>query len=284
MGLPQFSLSRKLFKTLLILVLVLGSVAGSAWLFYSKLKEQKDSYKIAINYQRSEAKKNVEVKLNLANNKSDINRFSELLIVYRNLDSISETLTPYLSLAKDSDIDNLEIYVQFEHVEEEQAKLLPLLEEYINKASVQGSSFNKNTGANAVYVQLSDLLVEYAEYLKTINNELSAVVDIKSDIKFSIIDIYLTIVNETFTKFNDISGATYVKSLANVSVANSKFDFLDFYMGNFSSGTTLFVNNYSKCDKTLFANNFATNMSASLSLNGNANNDAMVYLKQVLGV
>jgi len=275
---------KKFFKTLLILVLVLGSVAGSAWLFYSKLKEQKDSYKIAINYQRSEAKKNVEVKLNLANNKSDINRFSELLIVYRNLDSISETLTPYLSLAKDSDIDNLEIYVQFEHVEEEQAKLLPLLEEYINKASVQGSSFNKNTGANAVYVQLSDLLVEYAEYLKTINNELSAVVDIKSDIKFSIIDIYLTIVNETFTKFNDISGATYVKSLANVSVANSKFDFLDFYMGNFSSGTTLFVNNYSKCDKTLFANNFATNMSASLSLNGNANNDAMVYLKQVLGV
>lgn len=271
---------KKFWKILLIVILVLGTIAGTCWIFYSKFKSERDSYLIAINYLNSAEREEFNAMVAEASDVSQMSRFGYMVTTLNKLDEINGVLTPYLSQAEGSDVDENKIYSHYKTFVEMQSELRDMLSEYILKAqSVQ--TFDKNSGANPVYKKLSSYMINYSEYLFVISGELQSVFNRKEDTKFYMMEIYLNVVINTFGNLEDVSGSLQIKNPLNLLRANENIKFNNINTSHFSTSATLFRQAYLKCDMKKFAENFASYYTSANVLNGNAENDAMVYLKNI---
>ena len=274
---------KKFFKVLVIVLLVGAAVAGSAWLFYSKLFKQRDAYNAAISFTNSTSKKEFDPLLVKANNASGCDRFGDFIAVNDNLNSINEILIPYLSEADGLDVNQNKIYSSLKVITAMQPGIKNMLNEYTNKVN-KVPAFNKQTGANPVYEDLAVYTVKYAQYLSTISGEISTMIDRTADMKFYKIEIYLNITINSFSNTDEINDIVYIKSSSNIDVANSIFDFDNPYLGCFSSDASLFMFNYVNCNNIFFAENFANIVNGASGTNSDAANNAAYYLKRALGV
>jgi len=272
---------KKFWKILLIVILVLGTIAGTCWIFYSQFKKKRESYTLALNYLESSDRLEFNALLNDASNASGMSRFGYMLTTLNKLDEINETLTPYLAQANSNDVDQNKIYSHYNTFVDMQPGLRDMFNEYITKAQ-SVTAFNRDTGANPVYKELSSYMINYSEYLLVISDELQNIFNRSQDTKFYMIEIYLNVVIYTFSNTEEVAGSLQIKYPTNLLRVNENLKFNNYSISNFSTNATLFRETYIKCDSKKFASNFASNLTSSIALNGNVENDAMFYLKKVL--
>jgi hypothetical protein len=274
---------KKLIKCIVITILVIGAIVGTSWIFYSGITKERSSYSNAVNFQYSSVRSEIGALLATANSAECGNgRFNELSATFENLDDLTIILTPYLSQAEGTDVDENAIIESLEDVRSMQYSVKRMLNEYVQK-SKQVQTFNKETGANPVYKQVSRYLVEYARYLKKVNTEIGEIVDLESEMKFYSIELYLNVTINTFENLNK-EVVVKVTNNKNINTANACFGFETSHVGNYSSNATLFIKNYDKCNAKELAENFEVLYNDATSLNDDVNNNTIYYLRKALGV
>jgi len=274
---------KKLIKNLVIFILVISAVGGTAWFFYSKLTEKRNSYNVSINYQYSASNNEFSALMSNANSASQCNRFGDLILIHHNLDKVSEVLIPYLALSEETDVNQNKIYSYLQSTKNMQPSLTSMFVEYKSKAE-KVATFPKQEGANPVYSKLCDYNIQYAKYLKVVNHELGYVVNRDADSKFYVIELYLNVVINTLQNTQLFDGVTKLTNPEDVTVAGGLLSFNNGYMNDFGASSTMFRKSYKSCDKNLIATDFATKFNSINSLNDSSENNAIYYLKQMLGV
>ncbi len=271
---------KKLIKTMGIIILVVCAIAGTAYLFYSNLTKDRDSFAAAVSYQKSASKKETYTLLTTANNLSGVGRFAEFVLVINKLNGINDILTPYLLKAEDYSIDQNEICDRIERVVSAQSTAKRALNEYVQKSKLV-PSFEEIQGANPVINYLGAYVVSYSKYLNKINSEIINGYEFSDDMKFYAIQIYLNVVENTFNNIKEIANVNKLVDTSNFNAANNCF--IGGYKGNYSANVNLFIKNYEKCDANELSQKFATLYSAATTTEDVATN-AVYYLKAALGV
>lgn len=247
---------KRFFKNLVILILVLGAVGGTAWFFYSQLTKERDCYAATLNYQESGWNKEFIAGVNLMNQKSGANRFGLLCNANAELEKIHTLLIPYLSKAENSKVDSNKICSELEKLMDIQVELTDMVDEYIYKAD-KSQTFNKSTGGNPVYKEFADYISKYAKYLKVVNSEIGKIVNQNNDSKFYVIEIYLSIVENTFANVDVNSEVYVISNELNILKADLILPLIGNYNMNFSANSTAFVKSYQKCGKKTLVENFS---------------------------
>ena len=274
---------KKFWKVLLITVLVLGTIAGTCWIFYSQFKKKRDSYANALNYLNSSDRVEFNAMVAQADAVSGMSRFGYMVTNLNKLDEVNTVLTPYLSKANEADVDQNKIYKQFKEFEEMQPEIKDMIDEYILK-STSVATFDENSGANPLYRKLSLYIVNYAEYLFTISGELQEIFNRKIDTKFYMIEIFLNVTMDTFSNLKETEGSLQIEKPRNILKATETLKFNNSKVSYFSTKAVQFREAYLLCDIKDFAANYSTYLDTALVLNGDPENDAMFYLKNMLEV
>ena len=273
---------KKFWKILIITVLVLGTIAGTCWIFYSKFKKERESYTLALSYLHSSDRVEFNAMVKDASDVSGVSRFGYMVTTLNKLDEINSILTPYLK-QNGSKVDSNKIYSHHKAFVGMQSEIKDMIREYTKKSqNPENQTFNKNTGANPVYKALSSYMINYSEYLFVISGELQNAFNRKADTKFYTMEIYLNVVIYTFSNLNEQEGSLQIQHPENLLRANENLKFSNNSVSYFSTDAVMFRETYLKCDMKKFAENFATNLGTALAVNGNAENDAMFYLKNML--
>lgn len=250
--------NKKFFKVLLITILVLSSVGGTVYVFYSQMTKRQDSFACVSEYIVGGEKAEVNNKLKSVNTNLTRDGDERLVIMVETvtrLDNITTILNKYLINAKDyENVDENKIVEQLKNAQVQMKKLDVMLDEYLLKS--QSLDFNKHEGAKYLYKGAADYIVAYTGLIDEINTQISKLlVNKNADIKFSLFEIYSNCCKQTFSNFNT-SGLIEVQNEHNIKFLNQKFSFDDIVLlqGNNYIVQNKFLDAYSKCNKYKFAN------------------------------
>ena len=277
---------KKFLKCILIVVLVVASVGGTAYLFYKNLKPEAD-YLTSLNEYTNNSS-NVKFSNNLqgvvekTQSVAD-NRFDLLLTTNNKLNQCLDCLSPYYIVYKNYDIDKKAINKQFSNVKSLQAQAINVMDAYLTKITAQGEL---SSGANPSYEAICAYFVNYANFINLINSQISKMgVDRTADLKFSAIEVYCNVCANTFNSISKQSVEiinVYAISQLNVCV-KFKDSFLDL-TNDFSYLNNLFVKIYDSCNKNEFALHFMLYYTQGEQDSSSKEMQAGYYFKTVFGV
>ncbi len=285
---------KKLWKTLLIIVLIVASVAGTVYVFYKTFTRRQDSFAYINQYLVSSSTDEFNDKLVLSKKYADT-RATVLIDTNEMFKDITKLLNGYMITAKDYNINENALIGKLNDVIYARAVADNELDQYIWKCkenSNVGAQFDKALAYNNSYKAVSNYLVKMSEFVKLLNDDVKIVLSNPDiDVKFAVIDIYSYASNNAFKYFND-EKVVEVKSSANMTWLNTNIKFNNGYLsttnenGNYTENNNNFMTVYNKCDKVKFALNIAVNMNAVNEIVNSSSNEAKAtyYLKQILGI
>ncbi len=285
---------KKFFKTLLIIVLVIASIAGTIYLFYKNLTKRQDSFAYISDFSVSSGTTEFSDKLTKAKEFAGT-RAILLEQTNANLQDMTDILGGYLINAKSFKIDENGIIAKLSNAESKMANADYQLEQYIWKCienNKLGASFDKDKAFNASYIDISGYIIKMGEFVSYLNNCVQTMlVDADMDVKFAIIEMYTIVCIETFKSLTDTQNVS-VKDAKNINFFNENIDFNNGYLttsntnGDFTINNNNFLSAYVKCDRLKLAQNIALNVESVNSINESSSNEAKAtyYLKQILGI
>lgn len=278
-------------KVLLIIALVAGAIGGTCYFFYNYVLLNADAFNSFSTLIYGSQTTEFNAKLYEVRGYTD-DRFDLIINTNEKLEEMAVNLNYHLVNAEDFDLDERLIEEQIDKVLENQDTAYNMMEEYLIK--VDSDFFNRETGANDLYNQMSRYFVTFSDMISTINSELNKTDIIKNaDVKFSIIEVYSNVCIDTFSNLvTDASGLRRVEDSENIDLVNRAINFKNGFISssnanaNFSYLTNNFIQNYEKCDKEAFASNLAQNVSQVVSISDSSTSlvKATYYFKGVLGI
>ena len=277
---------KKFLKVFIVVILVLGVIAGTAFFFFRNLKEKNNNTGSLVAMLESDEKKKFDSDLQatsaiMKSSKSDL-RLELIIETNTNLNQILNTLLMYY-IETETNINNKTISNKLKELKSSRNNLSTMMAEYNVKK--ESGEFDRNTGANDLYEQSCVYLIKYAVFVNEINNNVS-IHNKNADLKFSMFEIYSNIVITTFQETKVSSDLIVVKSADNINKINENFKIQNsfVYMVNpFSINCNLFIQNYNACDKLKFAKEFNNNIQ-NASKTGPKEVVAAFYLKQIYGI
>ena len=284
---------KKVIKALIILMIVVLSVGGTCLIFFK-------------NYKRKEAE---SASLETCINKMDkldlsiVNydgKFDSIEQTNENLEDSMFALSIYF-IDDNFVIQNDDIISKVKAVDRAIDHAEAMLKEYKIKSEFKNaeelSYFDKDKGRNDLYNAMCNYIVEYATLINMVNSDLEYKnINRSADIKFAMIDVYTRVAMDTFgkTQTDTTNGITNLESSDNIDLINTYFCLKTSYLTNkeanpklySSSATSAFINSYSKCNKTLFAQKLSENVAMVAELNDKSTNEdyATYYFKNVYGI
>lgn len=278
-------------KVLLIISLVAGAIGGTCYFFYNYVLLNADAFNSFSTLIYGSQTTEFNAKLYEVRGYTD-DRFDLIINTNEKLKEMAVNLNYHLVNAEDFDLDERLIEEQIDKVLENQDTAYNMMEEYLIK--VDSDFFNRETGANDLYNQMSRYFVTFSDMISTINSELNKTDIIKNaDVKFSIIEVYSNVCIDTFSNLvTDASGLRRVEDSENIDLVNRAINFKNGFISssnanaNFSYLTNNFIQNYEECDKEAFASNLAQNVSQVVSISDSSTSlvKATYYFKGVLGI
>ena len=267
---------KKFLKVFIIVLLVLGVIGGTAFFFFRKIEKENNTTTSIVAMLKAEKKLEFNEDLKeiqtYVNSDGTDTRVDLIISTSEKLDEIVYILSTY-HIENNTKINNEQIADQFKEVKNSRSLLSRMIAEY--KIKKDSSKFDRHLGANDLYEQSCDYLVNCAKLANLINNNLD--VDKSADIKFNMFEVYANVVIDTFNDKNINKGAdikTDLKNADNIDVMNSVLQIRNSYIVKienantqdeivthlFTANNNYFNNYYNKCDKSSFAKNLANNL------------------------
>lgn len=283
---------KKFLKTLVIIVLVVGAVAGTCYFFYSHMREQIDASASVGEFVYGVKNKDFDAKIERVNGLAN-SRFDLIITTDSKMREMTTILNYYLINAKEKSVDEDRIVDRLNDIYSLQDRIDDVMDEYIVKCD--SASFDRMAGSNELYDALCSYMVAYADLMNIINSEIVDVLPYaNADINFSMIDLYVNVVTNTFTNVtNNINGLRQIANSANINLVNTYLKFEDGRLntGNSSFGDYSYLNNnfikyYSQCNKTDLASDFARLVNNTTSIANNSTNEqrAAYYFREIFGM
>ena len=281
----------KVVKILLLVLIVAGAIGGTCYFFYTRIRANVDVFDSFSTFIYGSKKEEFDAKLSRVTEFTD-DRFDLVITTNDKLEDIAINLNYHLLNANDYDIDQHLIVDLINNVNEEQDRADIMIDEYLIKTDSE--YFDRDTGANDLYQQMSRYFVSFSNLLDTINSELDKTSITKNaDAKFALIDVYTNVCSNTFSNLvTDSLGLRRISSANNINLVNQYINFQNGYItstdtsDNFSYQSNQFIRNYEECDKDVFANNLAQNVSSIVNIDDNSSSldRAVYYFKGVLNI
>lgn len=278
-------------KIILIIALVGAAIGGTCYFFYNYILFNVDAFASFNTVIYGSQTVEFNAKLDEVRAYAG-DRFDLIVDTNEKLGEIAENINYHLVNADDFDLDERLIVTQIDKVAENQEIAYNMMEEYLIK--VDSDFFNKETGANDLFNQMSRYFVTFADMIDTINSELDKTNIVKNaDVKFSIIEVYCDVCIDTFSNLIlEASGIRMVENRQNIDLINQSVNFESGYISssnagdNFSYLSNYFISNYNACDKQTFATNLAQNVNQIVSITDSSTSlvKATYYFKGVLGI
>ena len=283
---------KKFLKVLVIIVLVVGAVAGTCYFFYSHMRDQIDASASVSEFVYGVKNKDFDAKIERVNGLAN-SRFDLIITTDSKMNEMTTILNYYLIHAKEKGIDEDRIVDRLDAIYSLQDSIDAIMDEYIVKCD--SASFDRMTGSNELYDALSSYMVAYADLMNIINSEIVNILPYaNADIKFSMIDLYINIVTNTFTNVtNNINGLRQIANSANINLVNTYLQFKNGYLdtNNSSASDYSYLNNnfieyYSQCNETDLAADFARIVNNTTSIDNNSTNEQRVayYFREIFGM
>lgn len=262
---------KKFLKTLFVIVLILGSVAGTTYFFFSQIAPKTNYFVDISSFVTGANSTEFSAKLKQVAMNSDTaelgstNRFNTVIEVNNRLNSSLLALNDYMILAEDYDFDYSTISNEYVAVVSAQNKTNSVMDEYLTK--LQGD-LNKVKGANDVYSSFANYIVKYSEFLNALNEQLKIFkINKNADLKYSLIEIYANICINSYSKISKNTDVYNLIDPRNIQFINSYFKLTNSYIdlsstnnSNFSLLNNQFIKAYNACNKVEFANNLYKNV------------------------
>lgn len=284
---------KKFLKVFLIVIIILGAIAGTVFIFFRNYKENIDSSKAVVEYIYDAKTESFETELSKVNatlkeNESDY-RFDLIIETYQKLDDSVLTLSSYLETYGEK-VDDEEVIKSLTRVKNLRSTAESMIAEFNLKSS--STYYVKKLGANDLYVQMTNFLINYASLAKEINYQLDkSSITKNADIKFAFIELYCDVVINDFSAVETVSNLKVVKNQDNIKLINSKFEITNGSVSGLVHGEYSYLNNnfikfYSSCDKTEFAKNLKSNVNSVNSISDGSTNvqKATFYFKEIYGI
>ncbi len=282
---------KKALKTVIIIILVGLSVAGTCYLFYANLVQQQDAYARINTYMYSADKTNTDTNLELVNAEAS-SRLDLAMDTIDQLDAITRTLNTYMICSLDYDVDNNKIIERLDLAIEKRDELYLDTEEFILKTT--NEYFDTSLGANDVIRTASSYIIRYADMIQCMNDEIRGKMVINNvDVKFDMIELYCLTTIDAFSHLEDNLGLLGVKNTSNIVLLNNNFNLVNGAVdtsasigSEYSHYNNKFIEAYNSVDKSAFASNLYANVNAVNGISSNSTNvqKATYYLKQILGL
>lgn len=257
---------KKFLKWFLIILLVVGSIAATVFIFFKRYnaRQVKEVNLISVNESNDKYKFDQGFNSLLATLEAEGEPewFADVNVVNDNLDQALIVLSKYY-ISTNGKVKDKEISDNYQSMITTRNVLTSMFNEYnIKSTSVW---FPNLVGANDIYVAYSNYLVKYAKLVKSVNENLAKRdgFDTTSDIKFSMIDLYTRIVVDEFSSLEKVGELQIIKSDTNIDEINKYFVFDHSYIAGgkvLTANALKFIQNYNSCNKELFADKFVENL------------------------
>lgn len=281
---------KKFLKVFLVIVLILGAIAGTVFFFFRFFKEKVDSVVEVSNYIYADSSIEFNDKIKEVDNVLGQDaRFDLIMETCENLKDSIVALLPYMQkysgeFSHDKVVEELNI------VKEKQSLASDMIAEFQLKSD--SPYYQKSLGANDLYAEMTKMLVSQAQLIKVINSELTnAGVDKSGDVKFSLIDIYADVVITSFDEVQKVDNKIVIKENENIEFINTYFGISKGCVQNLKNGSFSYLNNefmkiYSVCNKTTFAENLKLNSNSVSTWSESLSNElkATYYFEQIYGI
>ena len=238
-------------KVLLVILFVLSAVGCTCYLFFKYLNNSKDSNLEVSNYLYSVERSEFLTDVNTINTNSK-NGLELLITNFTVANNVAKVLAPYLLTY---DVDDSQIIYKLNDLSGAEKECKDAVVDYLKR--LDDATFNK-LEVGAVYSTFSNYLVKFSKLINVINVQVENHSKYKNvDVKFSVIDCYCRIVEQTFSNLTD-NQVKNETNLKNLDVINSvvKFNNINI-LTNPVTGSEIndFITNYNQCDKEEFAKN-----------------------------
>ena len=230
---------KKILKWFIIIVLVVGSVSATVFIFFKKYNENKvkevDLISVLNSNGKTEFDEGLDSVLFAIGNSEKPTWFDDAVLVGENLDKSLEILSRYY-IDSNGIVKVAEIDKTYSSMITTRNTLTGMFDEYAIKSTSE--YFPILLGGNDIFVAYSNYLVKYAKFVKAINEDLMNKDSFNSvsDIKFSMIDLYSRIVVDSFSKLTKEGDLAVAGNKINLDKIHSYFKF---------------DNSYIDCDKAL---------------------------------
>lgn len=283
---------KKFLKVFLIIVIILGAIAGTVFLFFRNYKESFDSAKSVIDYSYGEQAKTFKTDLNgvhaTLTNESD-SRFELIVLTYENVDDSILTLGNYLE--NYNNVDDEVIVKKLNELKNSQALAQSMINEF-NRKRLASDYYDEKLGANDLYKQMCVVLTKSAELCKEINYQLGkTTLNKDADARFAMINLYADVVINSFANTKTASSLVEVNNAENINFINNYFGFTSEGLANlknrhYSSANNNFIKVYNNCDSILLAKELKNRVATNSTYNASASNEAKAayYFRTMYGI
>ncbi len=279
---------KKFFKVLLILVVVVASVGGTCYAFYKNYTARKSSFNYVSAFLTSGARTEFDGNLTKTRNLAG-SRFNLIINVSNDLEDIADTLNTYLTIANKFEVDENAIIAKLEKTSLARNRANEHMQEYFIHCE-QSQYFNHSTGANVVYNSVCEYLVSFADFILNLNNAVGTYVDVSSDVKFALIDLYARVV---LNDFNDIEvgsdKVTNIKTTSNINLLVNNVEFENGYLvgdlnSTFGLNAVKFAKTYGSCDTNALATQLFDLVNRASASSTNINEKVAYLFKQIFSI
>lgn len=242
------------FKIILIILIVGGVIAGTAYLFFKYLKKEEDSYNALSSYIYSSERADFVAKiLDVQKTQNDTQRFDEVLQVNNTLNDIAANLVPSM---RNVSVNNKKVMQKYRAVLSRESSCEQAISTFNSNWSDPVFRLNADEGANDIILHLNNYLKEYAMLLNYVNGQISSNVQTTNvDVALYINDVYLQVVENSITNCTTTNGIYNYVDLSNLKVFNNFVDangFKNYYV-NTDIVSNYFIENYNQSNKETFA-------------------------------
>jgi len=282
---------KKFLKVFIIVVLVIGVVAGTCVMFFKKEKEKNYTTISFAAMLDSEEKKLFDQDLadirSYVNSDATDTRFNLIIKTSSKLDEVLSVLSSYY-IENDTKINNKKISTTLNQVVSSRNHLSSMMNEYEIKKDTQ--YFDRHIGANDLYEESCNYLIKYAKLNYLINKSLEGV-DKSVDIKFNMFEIYSNVTQQAFSNLKTLNNSrVVVKDETNINLMNSLLVLNNSFISTTASAFSIYVSHFNKyyslTKKTNFANNLVTNINSVQAITESSTNEqiATYYFKTIFGM
>lgn len=282
---------KKFLKVFIIVLLVIGVIGVTCYFFFRKIKERNNTTEPLTTILYSE--NNKKFKTNLGNvagyvkGSTTDSRIYLIVETNQKLDDLVEVLSSYY-IAQNTQINNESIAKALSKVNSSKSLLSSMMNEYILKKD--STYFNRHTGANDLYKQGCNYLVNYATFANLLNASLN--VDRNSDLRFNMFEVYCNVVISTFSATHSVKVGedfwVYVSNTNNINTMNAHFAVYQSHIVTSVHSFDKTINDFNKyykiSNKITFANDLTYNVNNVSSKTGTNEEIATYYFKLIYGI